>query len=181
MDISSNKASAINNTTNTITPIVIENTQTVQNSINNNNIFDVYIRTEMKFAYGYSNFIKLLSSIKLFFCFISTLFQSYFYMYSFLIPFIGYLGAVKFSNVFNYIHIFLIILHSINNITYTIYFYSSHLNKLNFIYGFTSVLDLIVCLWVIRIVYVFSKYINKLTEEEILFLKTYKKYEVVLW
>ena len=135
MDISSNKASAINNTTNTITPIVIENTQNNnKNSINNNNIFDVYIRTEMKFAYGYSNFIKLLSSIKLFFCFISTLFQSYFYMYSFLIPFIGYLGAVKFSNVFNYIHMFLIMLHSINNITYTIYFYSSHLNKLNDIY-----------------------------------------------
>ena len=186
MDISSNKTPITN-----AIPIIIDNPRIISETNNNNNdndnndndnsIFDVYIRTDMKFAYGSSNFIKLLCSIKLFFCFLSTMFQSYTYMYSFILPIVGYIGAKKYNNCFNYLHIFLTFLNSINTITFMVYFYTSPIYQNNAIYGFISILDIIVCLWIIRIVYIFSTYIKKLTEEEILFLKIYKEYDAVIW
>ena len=125
MDLSSNKIKVKSN----IIPIIIDTSN--NNEINTtNNTFDIYdITYDMKIAYGYSNFIKLLCSVKLFFSFISTMIQSYLYMYSFIIPIVGYIGAIKYSNIFNYLHIFLLSLHNIYNISFMIYFYSNNINN----------------------------------------------------
>ena len=91
MDISSNKIPITN-----AIPIIIDNPRIISETNNNNNnnndnnddnddnddsIFNVYIRTDMKVAFDYSKFIKILCSIKLFFCFLSTMFQSYIYIF----------------------------------------------------------------------------------------------------
>ena len=184
MDISSNKIPITN-----AIPIIIDNPRIISETNNNNNnnndnnddnddnddsIFNVYIRTDMKVAFDYSKFIKILCSIKLFFCFLSTMFQSYIYIYSFILPIVGYIGAKKYNNYFNYLHIFLICLNTINNIGFMIFFYTSPNYTDNENYSIISILDLLVCVWTIRIVYIFSIYITKLTEEEILFLKKFK-------
>ena len=65
-------------------------------------------------------------------------------------------------------------MNTINNIGFMIFFYTSPNYTDNENYSIISILDLLVCVWTIRIVYIFSIYITKLTEEEILFLKKFK-------